>query len=111
MVTTGPRVDIIEDHSTFFSRDALLSNSSNTLSEKLSTYHGEGFGSTDNLMGLIFIFQEFLPKDIRNVWHCPVGSDDQNIHDHVDYGWDFDFSRISGTLWLWGHLSERIFLN
>ena len=111
MVATGPRVDVVEDHSTFFWCYAFLADSSHTFSEQLSSYHSKGFGSTDDLSGLLFILWEFLPKDIRNVWHCPVGTDDLNLHDQVDHGWDFDFSRIGGALWLWGLFSERIFLN
>ena len=111
MVTIGPRVDVIEDHSTFFWCYAFLAGSSYTFSEQLSSYHSKGFGSTDDLPSLFFILWEFFPKDVRNVRHCPVGSDDQNLHDQVDHGWDFDFSRISGTFWLWGIFSERIFLN
>ena len=111
MVATGPRVDVVEDHSTFFWCYAFLADSGYAFPEQLSSDHSKGFGSTDDLSSLFFILWEFLPKDIRNVWHCPVGSDDQNLHDQVDHGWDFDFSRISGTLWLWGLFSERIFLN
>ena len=111
MVITGPRVDVIEDHSTFFWCDAFLDDSGYTFPKQLSFYHSKGFGSTDDLSSLFFILWEFLPKDIRNVWHCPVGSDDQNLRDQVDHGWDFDFSRICGTLRLRGLLSERIFLN
>ena len=111
MVTTGPRVDAIEYHSTFFWCYAFLADSSYTFSEQLPSYHSKGFGTSDDLSGLLFILWEFLPKDIRNVWHCPVRSYDQNLHDQVDHGWDFDFSRICGTFRLWGLLSERIFLN
>ena len=111
MVTTGPRVNIIEDHSAFFSRDAFLADSGYTFSEQLLSYHSKGFGLTDDLSSLFFILWKFFPNNVCNVWHCPVGSDDQNLHDQVDHGWDFDFSRICGTLRLWGLFSERIFLN
>ena len=111
MVTTGPRVDIIENHSTFFWHDASLSNSSNTLSVKLSTYHGKGFGSTDNLTGLIFILWKLFSEKICDIWYRPIGADDQNLHDQVDHGWDFDLSRISRTFGLWGLFREGIFLN
>jgi len=85
-VTTGPRVDIIEDHSAFFWCDAFLADSSDTLSVKLSSHHSKGFGSTDDLTSLFFILWEFLPENICNVWHCPIGYDDQNLHDQVDHG-------------------------
>ena len=110
-MTTGPRLDVIEDHSTFFWCYAFLTDSSHAFPEQLSSYHSKGLGSTDDLSSLFFILWEFLPKDIRNVWHCPVGSDDQNLHDQVDHGWDFDFSWICGALRLRGLFSERIFLN
>ena len=111
IVTTGPRVNIIEDHSAFFWRDALLADSSCTFSEQLSLYHSKGLRSPDDLSSLFLILWEFLPKNLSNVWHCPVGSNDQNLHDQVDHGWDFDFSRICGTLGLWRLFSERIFPN
>ena len=111
MVTTGPRVDVVEDHSTFFWCYAFLADSGYAFPEQLSSYHSKGFGSTDDLSSLFFILWEFFPKDIHNVWHCPVGSDDQNLHDQVDHGWDFDFRRICGTLRLRELFSERIFLN
>mgnify|MGYP005829037661 CR=1 FL=1 len=81
MVTTGPRVDIILDHSTFFWRDAFLADSSYTFSEQLTFYHGKGFRSSDDLSSLFFILWKFFPKNVCNVRHCPVGSDDQNLHD------------------------------
>ena len=111
MVTTGPKVDVVEDHSTFFWCYAFLADSSYTFSEQLSSDHSKGFGSTDDLSSLLLILWEFSPKDIRNVWHCPVGSDDQNLRDQVDHGWDFDFSRIRGTFRLRGFFGERILLN
>ena len=111
MVATGPQVDVVEDHSTFFWCYAFLADSSYTFSKQLSSYHSKGFGSSDDLSGLLFILWEFLPKDICNVWHYPVGSYDQNLHDQVDHGWDFDFSRIYGTFRLRGLFSGRIFLN
>ena len=43
MVTIGPRVDIIEDHSAFFWRDAFLADSNYTFSEQLPSYHSKGF--------------------------------------------------------------------
>ena len=111
MVTTGPRVDVVENHSTFFWRDAPLINSSNTLSVKLSTYYREGFGSTDNLTCLIFIFWKLFPKNISNIRYCLIRNDDQNLHDQVDHGWNLDLSRIGRTFWLWGLFCERILLN
>ena len=81
MVTTGPRVNIIEDHSAFFCHDALLADSSYTFSEQLSFYHSKGLGPSYYLPSLFFILWEFLPKNVCNVWHCPIGSDDQNLHD------------------------------
>ena len=81
MVTTGPRVDFIEDHSTFFRCYAFLAYYSYASFEQLPPYHSKSFGSADGLSGLFFVLWEFLPKDVRNVRHRPVGSDDQNLHD------------------------------
>ena len=81
MVTTGPRVNIVEDHSTFFWRNALLAGSSYTFPEQLSPYHSEGFRPSDDLSSLFFILWEFLPKDVCNVWHCLVGRNDQHLQD------------------------------
>ena len=39
-----------------------MSHSYVTFSVKLPSYHGESFGLTDDLAGLIFIFWEFLPE-------------------------------------------------
>ena len=94
MVATGPRVDVIEDHSTFFWCYAFLTDSSHAFPEQLSSYHNKGLGSTDDLSSLFLVLWEFFPKDVRNVRHCPVGSNGQNLHDQVDHGWDLDFSRI-----------------
>ena len=80
-MTTGPRVDVVENHSTLFWRYAFLADSSHTFSEQLSSYHSKGFGPTDDLSSLFFILWEFLPKNVSDVWHYPVGSDDQNLHD------------------------------
>ena len=110
-MTTGPRVDVIEDHSTFFWCYAFLTNSSHAFPEHLPSYHSKGLGSMDDLSSLFFILWEFFPEDVRNVGHRPVGSNGYNLHDQVDHGWDFDFSRIGGAFWLWGLFSERIFLN
>ena len=111
MVTTGPRVDVVEDHSTFFWCYAFLADSGYAFPEQLSSYHSKGLGSTDDLSSLFFILWEFLPENTRNIRHCPIMNDDQNFHDQVDNGWDFNFSRISGALRLWGFFGERIFLN
>ena len=111
MMTTGSRVDVIQDHSTFFWCYAFLADSSHTFFEQLCSYHSKGFGSTDDLSSLFFILWELFPKNVRNVRHCPIGGDDQNLHDQIDHGWDLDFNWISGTLWLWGLFSEMIFLN
>ena len=81
MVSIGPRVNIIEDHSAFFWRDALLADSSYTFSKQLTFYHGKGFRSSNDLSSLFFILWKFFPKNVRNVRHRPVGSDDQNLHD------------------------------
>ena len=81
MVTTGPRVNIIEDHSAFFRRDAFLADSSYTFPEQLAFYHCKGFRSSDDLSSLFFILWKFFPKNVCGVWHRPVGSDDQNLHD------------------------------
>ena len=80
-MTTGPRVNIIEDHSTFLWRDALLAGPSYTFSEQMSFYHNKGFRLSDDLSSLFFILWEFLPKDVCNAWHFPVGRNDQNLHD------------------------------
>ena len=111
MVTTGPRVDVVEDHSTFFRCYAFLADSSYAFPEQLSSYHSKGFGSTDDLSSLFFILWEFFPKNVCNVRHCPVGSNGQNLHDQVDHGGDLDFSRVCGALRPRGLCSKRIFLN
>ena len=111
MVTTGSRVNIVEDHSAFFWHDAFLADPSYTFSEQLSLYHSKGLRSPDDLSSIFFILRKFFPKNVCNVWHCLVGSNDQNLHDQVDYGWDFDFGRICGTLGLWRLFSEGILLN
>ena len=77
----GPRVDIVKDYPTFFWRYTLLADSSRAFSIQLSLYDGKGLGSTDDLSSLFFIFWKFFPKNVCNVWHCPVESDDQNLHD------------------------------
>ena len=66
-MTIGPRVDVVEDHSTFFWRYAFLSDSSHAFPEQLSPYHSKGLGSMDDLPSLFFVLWEFLPKDVRNV--------------------------------------------
>ena len=111
MVTTGPRMDVVEDHLTFFWCYAFLADPSCTFSEQLTSYYSKVLGSTDNLSSLFFIFWELFPKDICNVWYCLVGSDDQHLHDQVDHGWDLNFSQICGTLRLRGLFIEGIFLN
>ena len=85
MVTTGPRVDVIEDHSTFFWCYAFLTDSSHAFSKQLSSYYNKGLGSTDDLSSLFLILWEFFSEDVHNVGHCPVGSDDQDFHDQVDH--------------------------
>ena len=110
-MATSPRVDVVESDSTLFRCYAFLADFSRAFSVQLSFDHSKGFGSMDDLSSLFFILWEFLPRNVRDVQYCPVGSDDQNLHDQVDHGWDFDFSRISGTLWLWGLFGESIFLN
>ena len=60
-VTTGPRVNIIEDHSAFFWREALLADPIYTFSEQLTFYLGEGFRSSDDLSSLFFILWKFFP--------------------------------------------------
>ena len=81
MVTTGPRVDIIWDHSTFFRGDAALSDSRDTLPVELTLNGSEAFGSTDDLTRLLFILWEFLPEQVCYVRHSPVGRDHQDLHD------------------------------
>ena len=80
-MTTGPRVDIIKDYLTLFWCYAFLADSGYAFPEQLSSYHSKGLGSTDDLPSLFFVLWEFLPKDVRNVRHSPVGSNDQNLHD------------------------------
>ena len=104
MVTTGPRVNIIEDHLAFFWRDALLADSSYTFSEQMPLYHRKGLRSSDDLSSLFFILRKFFPKNVCNVRHCPVEGHDQNLHDQVDHGWDFDFNRILWRSWVVGTL-------
>ena len=111
MVTTGPRVDVIEDHLTFFWRYVFLTDSSHAFLEQLPSDHSKGRGSMDDLSSLFFVLWEFLPKDVCNVRHCPVGSNGQNLHDQVDHSWDLDFSRFHGARGLRGLFSERVFLN
>ena len=111
MMTTGPRVDVIEDHSTFFWCYAFLTDSSHAFPEQLSSYHSKGLGSTNDLSSLFFILWELFPEDVPNVGHRLVGSNGQNLHDQVDHGWDLDFSQICGALRLRGLFSKRIFLN
>ena len=81
MVTTGPRVDVVEDHSTFFWCDAFLADSGYTFPKQLSFYHSKGFGSTDDLSSLFFVLREFLSQDIRDVRYRLVRGDCQNFHD------------------------------
>ena len=81
MVTTGPRVDVIEDHSTFFWCYAFLIDSSHAFPDQLPSYHSKGLGSTDNLSSLFFILWEFFLEDVRNVGHRLVGSNGWNLHD------------------------------
>ena len=109
MMATGPRVDVIKDYSTFLRCYAFLTNSSHTFSVQLSPYHGKGLRSTDNLSSLFFVLREFFPKDIRDIWYCPIWSDHQNFHDQVDHCWDFNLSRVRNTLRLWSFIGKRIF--
>ena len=73
MVATGPRVDVVEDHSTFFWCYAFLADSSYTFSEQVSSYYSKGFGSSDDLSSLFLILWKFFPKNVCNVRHCPIG--------------------------------------
>ena len=98
-MTTGPRVDVIKDHSTFFWRYAFLTGSSHAFPEQLSSYHSKGLGSTDDLSSLLHILWEFFLEDVRNVGHFLVGSNGQNLHDHVDHGWT---STLVGSVALLG---------
>ena len=66
-MTTGPRVDVIEDHLTFFWCYALLTDSSHTFSEQLPSYHSKSFRSADDLSSFFFILWELFPEDVRNV--------------------------------------------
>ena len=111
MVATGPRVDVVEDHSTFFWCYAFLADSGYTFSEQLSSYHSKGFRSMDDFSSLFFIIWEFPSKNVRDIWYCLIGGDDQNLHNQIAHSWNLDFSRIGGTLRLWGLFSEEIFLN
>ncbi len=74
-MTTGPRVDAIEDYSTFFRCYAFLTDCSHAFPEQLSSYHSKGLGSTDDLSSLFLVLRELFSQDIRDVWNCPVGSD------------------------------------
>ena len=60
-MTTGPRVDIIKDHLTFFWCYTLLTDSSRAFSIQLSLYDCKGLGSTDDLSSLFFVLWEFFP--------------------------------------------------
>ena len=55
MVTTGPRVNLIQNQSTFYWRNTSLSYASNTLSVELPINHCESLGSADNLSYFNFI--------------------------------------------------------
>ena len=66
-MTTGPRVDIIKDDSTFFWCYAFLTNSSRAFSVQLSPYHGKGLRSADDLSSLFFVLREFFPEYIRDI--------------------------------------------
>ena len=61
MMATGPRVDVVENHSTLFQCYAFLADSGCAFPEQLSSYHSKGFGSMDDLSSLFFIFWEFFP--------------------------------------------------
>ena len=80
-MTTGPRVDIVKDHLTFFWCYTLLTDSSRAFSKQLSLYDCKGLGSTDDLSSFFFILWELLPEDVRIVGHRLVGSNGQNLHD------------------------------
>ena len=110
-MTTGPRVDIIEDESTFFWCYALLTNSSRAFSIQLSFDYGKGFRSTDDLSSLFLILRKLFSQDIRDIRNCLVGNDHQDLHDQVDHCWDFNLSRIHGTLGLWSFFGERLFFD
>ena len=73
MVATSPRVNLIQNQSTLLSGDVALSDSSDTLPVELTLNDGYSLGPTDNLARFFFILQEFLPKQIRYVWHSPLG--------------------------------------
>ena len=77
----GPRVDVVENHSTFFRCYAFLADSSRTFSVQLSSHDGEGFGSADDLSSLFFILGELFPQNISDIGHCPAGRDHPNFHD------------------------------
>ena len=77
----GCRVDVVENHSTFFRCYAFLADSSCTFSVQLSPHDGKGFGSADDLSSLLFILGELFPQNIGDIGHYPVGTDDQNFHD------------------------------
>ena len=110
-MATGPRVDVVENHPSLFQHYAFLADSSRAFSVQLSPHDSKGIGSTDDLSSLFFILWELFPLDIRDVRHCPVGSDDQNFHDQVDHSRNFNFNRIRGTFWLRGFFSKGILLN
>ena len=80
-MTTGPRVDIVKNYLTFFWCYTFVADSSRAFAVQLSLYHSKGLRSSDDLSSLSFILQKFFPKNVCNVQHCPVGRNDQNLHD------------------------------
>src|SRR3990170_8325126 len=111
MMTTSPRVNFLQDQSTFFGSDASLSDTGHAFSVQLSIHDCERLGSADNLSSLNFILWEFTSEYVCYVGHRPIGSNHQNLHNKIYDCWDINFSRIGGAHRLLGLFSERIFLN
>ena len=64
VVAASPRVDFIQDQSTFLWSDATLSDSSDAFSVELTLNDCERFGSADDLARFFFVFWEFLSEQI-----------------------------------------------
>ena len=66
------RVDFVHDQSTFLWSDAALSDSGDAFSVEQTLDDSERLGSADDLVCFLLIFREFLPEQVRYVWHSPV---------------------------------------
>ena len=63
-MAASPRVDFIQDQSTFLWIDAALGDSSDAFSVELTLNDCERFGSADDLVRFFFVFWEFLSEQI-----------------------------------------------